>query len=113
MGTDDVSYVLRTCLHACVASLDEPQCCRCAKRAPLCCACAAAGRTEANMNAVQYKGWRIEAQSYESEGGRWRPKALVSSAEGGSIRTRPLTWFNETRDTEADADTLLSRWRRS
>ena len=53
------------------------------------------------MNAVQYKGWRIEAQSYESEGGRWRPKALVSSAEGGSIRTRPLTWFNETRDTEA------------
>ncbi len=31
---------------------------------------------------VQYKGWDIEAQSYESDGRRWRPKALVSAVEG-------------------------------
>jgi hypothetical protein len=28
-----------------------------------------------------YKGWVIEAQSYKSDSGRWRPKALVSIHE--------------------------------
>jgi hypothetical protein len=57
------------------------------------------------MQDLEYKGWLIEAQSYESEGGRWRPKALVSIHEGGSVRIRPLTSFKEMRDTEADANT--------
>ena len=38
------------------------------------------------MPDVQYKGWRIEAQSFKSDGGRWRPKALVSIDEGGRLR---------------------------
>jgi len=37
------------------------------------------------MPDLEYKGWLIETQSYESEGGRWRPKALVSIHEGGSV----------------------------
>jgi tetratricopeptide (TPR) repeat protein len=32
---------------------------------------------------VHYKGWVIEAQSYKSDGNRWRPKALVSVYQGG------------------------------
>ncbi len=57
------------------------------------------------MPEVEYKGWLIEAQSYKSEGDRWRPKALLSIHEGGSVRIRPLTSFKEMRDTEADANT--------
>jgi hypothetical protein len=39
------------------------------------------------MPDVQYKGWVIEAQSYKSDSGRWRPKALVSIHEAGNLRT--------------------------
>ena len=57
------------------------------------------------MSDIQYKGWVIEAQSYKSDGERWRPKALVSSHEGGSVRVHhvpaPLC---VTHDTEADAN---------
>ena len=66
------------------------------------------------MPDLEYKGWLIETQSYESEGGRWRPKALVSIHEGGSVRIRPLTSFKEMRETEADANTyalvMAKKW---
>jgi len=32
-----------------------------------------------------YKGWVIEAQSSNTDGDRWRPKALVSVFQGGSV----------------------------
>jgi hypothetical protein len=66
------------------------------------------------MPDLEYKGWLIETQSYESEGGRWRPKALVSIHEVGSVRIRPLTSFKEMRETEADANTyalvMAKKW---
>jgi hypothetical protein len=39
MATDDISYVLRTCLHMCAASLVEEQCCCCARREEPCIVC--------------------------------------------------------------------------
>ena len=55
---------------------------------------------------VVYKGWVIEVQSYESDGERWRPKALVvSTHEGGSLYMRSVFASTEvTHDTEAEAD---------
>ncbi len=54
---------------------------------------------------VEYKGWVIEAQSYKSDGGRWRPRALVSIHDGGSLRTHHVPApLDVMRDTEADAD---------
>jgi hypothetical protein len=38
----------------------------------------------------RYKGWVIEAQSYKSDGDRWRPKALVSVYQGGSVRVHQV-----------------------
>jgi hypothetical protein len=57
------------------------------------------------MAAVQYNGWLIEAQSYKSDAGRWRPKAIVSISEGGTVRTYQVTAPpNVTFDTEPKAD---------
>ena len=57
------------------------------------------------MPDVQYKGWVIEAQSYKSDSGRWRPKALVSIHEAGNLRTHVVPAPLERMfDTEADAD---------
>jgi hypothetical protein len=54
---------------------------------------------------VHYKGWMIKAQSYRSDGNRWRPKALVSVYQGGSVRVHQVpTPLNATHDTEEDAD---------
>ena len=39
------------------------------------------------MPGVHSKDRVIEAQSYKSDSGRWRPQALVSIHEGGSLRT--------------------------
>ncbi len=57
------------------------------------------------MSDVEYKGWLIEAQSYKSDGGRWRPKALVSIHEGGSLRTHLVPApLDKMFDTEEQAD---------
>ncbi len=57
------------------------------------------------MPDVQYKSWVIEPQSYKSDGERWRPKALVSIHEGGSVRVHHVAApLDVMRDTEADAD---------
>jgi hypothetical protein len=34
---------------------------------------------------VQYRGWKIERQSYKSERALWHPKALVSTVMFTSI----------------------------
>jgi len=52
-----------------------------------------------------YKGWVIEAQSYKSDGDRWRPKALVSVFQGGSVRVHQVPApLDATHDTEEDAN---------
>jgi hypothetical protein len=56
-------------------------------------------------DAVEYKGWVIEAQSYKSEGGRWRPKALLIVREGGHIIEHHVPApLDVMRDTEEQAD---------
>src|SRR5229473_849016 len=65
------------------------------------------------MPDVQYKSWVIEPQSYKSDGERWRPKALVSIHEGGSVRVHHVAApLDVMRDTEVDANEGL-RHRRS
>ncbi len=54
---------------------------------------------------VHYKGWVIEAQSYKSDGNRWRPKALVSVYQGGSVRVHQVPApLDATHDTHANAN---------
>ena len=58
---------------------------------------------------VEYKGWVIEAQSYESDGRRWRPKALVSAVEGGTLRMYPVSAPLATMfDTERESSVASS-----
>jgi hypothetical protein len=54
---------------------------------------------------VEYKGWVIEAQSYKSDDGRWRPKALLIAGEGGHLIEHHVPApLNVTRTTEKQAD---------
>jgi hypothetical protein len=67
------------------------------------------------MDELQYKGWVIEAQSYKSDGGRWRPKALVSIHEGGSVTTRPVpaplsVMFDTEQNADAYAFEMAKKW---
>ena len=43
------------------------------------------------MAEVQYKGREIEAQSYKSDGDRWRPKAMLSTFDRGSLHMHPVS----------------------
>lgn len=38
----------------------------------------------------EYNGWLIESRSYEANGHRWRPRALVSQLDGGRICTHDV-----------------------
>jgi hypothetical protein len=51
-----------------------------------------------------YKGWVIEAQSYKSDGDRWRPKA--SSASSRAVVSECIRYLrlDATHDTEEDAN---------
>jgi hypothetical protein len=67
------------------------------------------------MADVQYKGWLIEVQSYESDGGRWRPKAIVSISEGGEVRTYqvpapPNVSFDTEPKANAYAVPMAKKW---
>jgi hypothetical protein len=47
----------------------------------------------------------IKTQSYKSDGNRWRPKALVSVYQGGSVRVHQVPApLDTTHDTEEDAN---------
>jgi hypothetical protein len=64
---------------------------------------------------VQYKGRVIEAQSYESDGGRWRPKAVVSTEEGGRLHTHSVSaplagLFATEREADAYAVEMAKKW---
>jgi hypothetical protein len=57
------------------------------------------------MTEVQYKGREIETQSYQSDGARWRPKAMVITFGGGSVHTQPVSAPQDvTFETEQEAD---------
>jgi len=67
------------------------------------------------MEAAQYRGWAIEPQSYESDGRRWRPKAMVSAAEGGTLRTYPVSapldvMFDTEREADGYAVAMAKKW---
>jgi len=65
-------------------------------------------------DASNYKGWVIEAQSYKSDGDRWRPKALVSVFQGGSVRVHQVPAPPARHTTPRKTPTPTpSRWRRS
>jgi hypothetical protein len=40
---------------------------------------------------IEYRGYFIEVQSYESEGKRWRPKAIVSIYRSGTLHQQILS----------------------
>ena len=53
---------------------------------------------------VQYKGWLIEPQSYESDAG-WRPRALLIFSTGGSTYEHRLpAALYEMHETEEQAN---------
>ena len=54
---------------------------------------------------VQYKGWVIEARSFESDGARWRPYAVVIIHVGRSTREHYVSALPDVVcDTEQDAN---------
>jgi hypothetical protein len=57
------------------------------------------------VSATEHQGWLIEPQSYESNGNRWCPRALVSVFDGGRFYTHNvLALLSVTFDTPQDAD---------
>ena len=68
--------------------------------------------SEAN---IEYRGHLIDVQSLESDGHRWRPKAVVSIFKGGAFQTRLVSAPVEVLlDSEAAADTyslaMAKKW---
>jgi len=62
------------------------------------------------MPDILYKRRAIEPQSYTSDGGRWRPKALVTTSEGGSAQTEALLGpLDALFDTAQEADVYAVR----
>jgi hypothetical protein len=59
------------------------------------------------MGEVQYKGWEIEPQSYQSDGDRWRPS--------GRLYTHPVSapldvMFDTEQDADAYAVKMAKKW---
>jgi hypothetical protein len=42
------------------------------------------------MSMTEHKGWQIESRSYQADGNRWCPRALVSLFEGGGFCTHDV-----------------------
>jgi hypothetical protein len=63
---------------------------------------------------VQYGGYVIEAQSYESDGARWRPHAVVIIHVGRGTREHHVSAPDVMCDTEQDANTyavaMAKKW---
>ena len=57
------------------------------------------------MSAIEHKGWLIELRSYEADGNRWFPRALVSRLAGARLCTHDVrALLSVTFDTAQDAD---------
>jgi hypothetical protein len=55
---------------------------------------------------IEYRGYFIEVQSYETEGKRWRPKAVVSLFQRGTLHRELVSAPGEVLlDSEDAADT--------
>ena len=57
------------------------------------------------MSAIEHRGWQIESRSYEADGNRWCPRALVSRLDGARLCTHDVrALLSVTFDTAQDAD---------
>ena len=55
---------------------------------------------------IEYRGHFIEVQSYESDGRRWRPQALVSIYQAGTLHQKIVSAPGEVLcDSEEAAET--------
>ena len=62
------------------------------------------------MLTVRYKTWNIEPQSYQSDANLWRPRAMVSITDGGSLHLHTVAApMSVMCATEHDADTFAVR----
>jgi hypothetical protein len=64
---------------------------------------------------IEYRGHFIDVQSYESDGKRWRPKAVVSIYHGGALHQQIVSASIEVLfDSETEADTsslaMAKKW---
>ena len=64
---------------------------------------------------IEYRKCGIEPQSYLSEGGRWRAKAMVSVSDSASVNTVPVFGqLDRTFATEEQADAwaveIANKW---
>lgn len=64
---------------------------------------------------IEYRGHFIEVQAYQSDGQRWRPKALVSVYHGGTVHQKYVNAAVEVLfDSEDDAVTyslqMAKKW---
>ena len=59
------------------------------------------------MPDVEYKGWRIEPQSYQPDGDRWRSKAMVSIF---TVLAPPDVVFDTEQDADAYAIKMAKKW---
>ncbi|SRR6266478_1998500 len=67
------------------------------------------------MSATEYKGWQIESRSYEADGNRWCPRALVSRLDGGrfcphDVRALRSVTFDTARDADDYAVEMAKTW---
>lgn len=64
---------------------------------------------------IEYRDHFIEVQTYQSDGQRWRPKALVSIYRGGTVHQKSVSGpVDVTFDSEDDAVTysllMAKKW---
>jgi len=64
---------------------------------------------------IEYRGYFIDVQSYESEGRRWRPKAILSIYRNGSLHRQVLSAPGEVLlESEETAETyslaMAKKW---
>jgi hypothetical protein len=62
------------------------------------------------MLTLRYKTWNIEPQSYQSDANLWRPRAVVSVSDAGSLHMHTVAAPTSVMcATEHDADTFAVR----
>ena len=67
------------------------------------------------MSMTEHKGWQIEARSYQPDGNRWCPRALVSLFQGGGFCTHDVrallsVTFATARDADDYAAKMAKTW---
>lgn len=62
------------------------------------------------MIETEHRGWLIESRSYEANGNRWQPRALVSQLDNGRICTHDVrALLSLTFETAEAADAYAVR----